>query len=83
VISLASLNAILADDWGWYTTCMDSLDKVQKYCNEHISEPDRKLLNEKIEALRSSAMNSKKSLKWTVRSKVGRKVQWYELPEEK
>jgi hypothetical protein len=83
VISLAALNAILADDWGWYTTCMDSFDKVQKFVVENIKDPDQKLLNEKIEAIRSSAANAKKSLKWTVRSKVGRKVQWYELPEEK
>jgi hypothetical protein len=83
VINLAEFNAILADDWGWYTTCTDSLEKVQQYVGKNFKDPDQKLLNDKIDLLRSSAANAKKSLKWTVRSKVGRKVQWYELPEEK
>jgi hypothetical protein len=83
IISLAAFNAILADDWGWYTTCTDSLDKVQQYVGKNFKDSEQKLLNDKIDLLRNSAVNAKKSLKWTVRSKVGRKVQWYELPEEK
>jgi hypothetical protein len=83
VISLSEINAVLSDDWGWYTTCMDTFDKVQKYIGEFTKDPDQKLLNEKIELIRSSSLSAKKSLKWTVRSKVGRKLQWYELPEEK
>jgi len=83
VISLKELNAILSDDWGWYTTCTDNLDKIQQFVLEFINDPDKPMLLDKIDLIRSHAQSSKKSLKWTVRSKVGRKVQWYELPEEK
>jgi hypothetical protein len=83
VISLKELNLILCDDWGWYTTCMDNLEKIQHFIQESFKDPDQKLLTEKIDLIRSHAQSSKKSFKWTVRSKVGRKVQWYELPEEK
>jgi hypothetical protein len=83
VISLKEMNAILSDDWGWYTTCVDNLDKVQQFVLESINDPDKPMLLDKIDLIRSHAQTSKKSLKWTVRSKVGRKVQWYELPEEK
>jgi hypothetical protein len=83
IISLKELNAILSDDWGWFTTCVDNLDKIQQFVLENISDPDKPMLLDKIDLIRSHAQSSKKSLKWTVRSKVGRKVQWYELPEEK
>ena len=83
IISLNDINAILSDDWGWFTTCMDSFDKVKQYVNESIAGPDQELLIQKIELIRTSTVNTKKSIKWTVRSKLGRKVQWYELPEEK
>jgi hypothetical protein len=83
VISLKELNAIMSDDWGWFTTCMDNLDKVQRFVLESIQDPDKPMLLDKVDLIRSHAQSSKKSLKWTVRSKVGRKVQWYELPEEK
>jgi hypothetical protein len=83
VISLKELNAILSDDWGWFTTCVDNLDKIQRFVLESINDPDKPMLLDKIDLIRSHAQSSKKSLKWTVRSKVGRKVQWYELPEEK
>lgn len=83
IISMDEMNAILSDDWGWYTTCMDNLAKIQQFVQEFIISPDQNLLLQKIVFIQSQAQCAKKSLKWTLRSKVGRKVQWYELPEEK
>lgn len=83
VISLKEVNAVLCDDWGWFTTCMDNLDKIRKFVDDTFQGADHEKLSSRIEKLQSSAQEGKKSLKWTVRSKVGRKIQWYELPEEK
>lgn len=83
VISLKELNTILGDDWGWYTTCMDNLEKILLFVNETYKGEDHIKLAERVEKIITGAQACKKSLKWTVRSKVGRKIQWYELPEEK
>jgi hypothetical protein len=83
IISLNELNAIWCDDWGWYTTCMDNLDKIHTFVEEKFSDADQKKLNTKIGLIQANAESTKKTLKWTLRSKVGRKLPWYELPEEK
>jgi hypothetical protein len=83
VISIQAINEVVCNDWGWYTTCMDNLEKILIFIGESFDANVQKTLKDRIELIRSNAYNSKKSLKWTVRAKIGRKVQWYELPEEK
>lgn len=83
VISIKTLNEVLCNDWGWYTTCMDNLEKILVFIGESFDVTKQEILKDRIELIKSNAYNSKKSLKWSVRSKIGRKVQWYELPEEK
>jgi hypothetical protein len=83
IISLIAINSIISNDWGWYTTCLDNLDEISSYVRENFIDFEKNILLEKIDQIRTSAQNSTKSLKWKIRSTVGRKVQWYELPEEK
>lgn len=67
---------LLSDDWGFYTTVTDNIDRL---LNE-FSPPSN--VAEKLKALKDKIEKEPKSLKWKMRAKVGRKVKWYEEPEE-
>ena len=67
---------LLADDWGFYTTVTDNIQKILNEFN-----PPSKVA-EKLRQLMKKLEDEPKSLKWKMRAKVGRKVKWYEEPEE-
>jgi len=76
---------VLGSDWGWWRTVTDNLAKVPALALEH---PDFAPEDAHIDPLKNAARlleiaeAAPKSLQWKVRSKVGDKVRWYELPEE-
>ncbi len=82
VINVDYLIGITSEDWGWHTTCSDSLEKLTHYAEERLPKPERASLETKIAELQQRMNGSPKSLKWKMRSALGRKMQWYELPEE-
>ncbi len=83
-ISPTRLAAIAGRDWGWYTTLMDNLAKAQAHVRtvgdlapqlvDHVAGR----LVEVIGVLEASP----KSLGWRTRARLGRRIAWYELPEE-
>ncbi len=73
-----------SEEWGPYKTVTINLDKVEEYAKKlPFSESDKLSLINKIEGLKQSIEKADKSLKWKMRARVGEKVKWYELPEEK
>lgn len=82
VINVEYLIGVTSDDWGWHTTCSDSLKKLIDFVNERLPLPQRELLVSRIAELQNQMDAAPKSLKWRLRNVVGRRVQWYELPEE-
>ncbi len=73
-----------SEDWGVYKTITLNLGKVSDYAKTLQFVPeDLEMLNSKIEIITKSIENSDKSIRWKMRSKIGEKVRWYELPEEK
>jgi hypothetical protein len=81
VINMDYILSITSHDWGWYTTCMDSLEKVTAYA-EGLPNPLRCKIVNQINNLRSQMEAAPKGLRWKLRSAIGRRIQWYELPEE-
>jgi len=81
-ISLERMNQILSSDWGWYTTVIDNLKKVQAVSgitlNEIESNEVKSIISKMIEIIETEP----KSTKWKARALVGRKKIWYEIPEE-
>jgi hypothetical protein len=73
-----------AEDWGPYKTLTNNLTKVGAFAEGlPLSAEDGKLVQERIRGLVDDIERSDKSLKWKMRSRIGEKVRWYELPEEK
>jgi len=75
-IDIKYITKLLADDWGFYTTVTDN---IQKILNE-FNPPSN--ISEKLKQLMKKLEDEPKSIKWKMRAKVGRKVKWYEEPEE-
>ena len=77
--------AVLAADWGWWRTVTDSLAKLPDLLS---SQPGLAPPYPRFDALTQAkqlqevAETVPKGLKWKLRSNVGDRVRWYELPEE-
>ncbi|AGB18165.1 nucleotidyltransferase family protein [Thermoanaerobacterium thermosaccharolyticum] len=82
-INLNSILDIVKNDWGWYTTIFDNLEKTVSMAKDILNQEDITTITEKILLIKTSIEQVPKSLKWKIRAKIGRKLQWYNIPEEK
>src|SRR5438876_16432 len=76
----------LGEDWGWWRTVTLNLDKIRTLARgegAHLVPSGAPFAaDEQLGRLRQAADDAPKSLKWKLRSKVGERKRWYELPEE-
>ena len=73
---------ICARDWGWYTTVTDNLEKITAVSNAPLEGEAPERASSRIGVLRAAIEAAPKSLKWRTRAALGRRVAWYEQPEE-
>jgi hypothetical protein len=73
---------LLAADWGWWRTATESLEHVRNYAAdlEPLSSLDAVVRH--AAELRVRIDEAPKSLKWKLRARIGKRVRWYDLPEE-
>lgn len=76
------LSRLAAGDWGWYTTIMDNLDRVDGLAHEYLSPQEVSRVIAHSSTLRHALMDEPKGFRWRTRNTIGRRVQWYEVPEE-
>lgn len=82
-LNLTPLGARCAADWGLYTTVTDNLGGCADLLGELIpGTEDRARITRRIAAVTDALTAAPKSLSWQLRAKVGRRVRWYQLPEE-
>jgi hypothetical protein len=77
----ARVAAICAEDWGWHTTVSENLQKVEAV-GLGLGGEARERATRAIHRLRSAITEAPKSLRWRLRSVIGRRMAWYEEPEE-
>ena len=82
-LNLSRMVGFLAGDWGWYTTVTDNLQKLADWTRTTVTGIPTEPLLTKISQILERAEREPKSLKWKMRARVGRRVPWYQLPEEK
>jgi len=80
-ISVQEICKLTSDDWGLYKTFTKSLGKVRKVLPEYLNGVELTETDKRIDLLLSRIEGGPKSLRWKLRSLIGVKVQWYELPE--
>lgn len=80
VLGLDRLEAVTAGDWGWFTTASDSLARIRERVD--VAGPLADVAAQRLDAIAASIDLAPKSLRWRARARVGRRMPWYELPEE-
>jgi len=79
---LEYIKGILSNDWGWYTTTTDNLKFLKELSKDYLTGELHDSVNKTIDYMLETFENAPKSLSWKMRSIIGRKVQWYDEPEE-
>lgn len=73
---------LLSQDWGFYYTATQNLDRVQAFASERLEGASRDEVSQRVGRLRDEIEAAPKSRKWKIRAKLGTKVSWYEEVEE-
>jgi hypothetical protein len=74
---------LCGSDWGLFTTINDNLRRTRELVGEfHLDAAERDSLVTRIDGLTQAMSDAPKTTRWKVRAKVGRRVRWYEVPEE-
>jgi hypothetical protein len=74
---------VVGGDWGWYATVQTNLEKLASRARSISGDAAlRALLGERITGLQAVVEEAPRSLRWRLRAVVGRRMAWYELPEE-
>jgi hypothetical protein len=85
VIDTGRFAKLLGADWGWWRTVTINLAKLPGLVAE---KPDLAPPNPPFDPVAQSqrlleiAQSAPKTVKWKLRSNIGDRVRWYELPEE-
>ena len=85
-IGLGRYGEVVGNDWGWWRTVTENLDRVVELASGELRGlvPAAATFDpvEQARRLRIHADDVQKSLRWKIRSRVGERVRWYEVPEE-
>jgi hypothetical protein len=82
-LNLAPVVSRCAADWGLFTTVTDNLDACAGLLGDlPAGAADRARIAGRITAVKEAVAAAPKSLQWQLRARVGRRMRWYELPEE-
>jgi hypothetical protein len=76
---------LMGEDWGWWRTVTLNLERIR----DVLANGDRPVLAggridpiAQLDALARAAEEVPKSRRWKLRSRIGERKRWYELPEE-
>jgi hypothetical protein len=79
----AYLARLSGADWGVYTTLTDSLQKIREFLPSlSLDTTSAAAVRERLDKLRGMMDAERKGTAWRLRALVGRRVTWYDLPEE-
>lgn len=81
-LDMATISDLCAGDWGWYTSVNDSLDRALAEARTLLSADEAETVAQRVATIKQQLADAPKSLGWRSRALVGRRVAWYELPEE-
>jgi hypothetical protein len=83
LLNLAPVVARCGSDWGLYTTVTDNLGACTEVLGSVVpGAADRERIAGRIADITAAVSGAPKSSRWQLRARVGRRVRWYELPEE-
>ena len=82
-LSAKRVAQVCGSDWGWYTTIRDNVEVVRDHAARVlVDSADTALVTARLDQLLKAMDDAPKSTKWKLRARVGRRVKWYEIPDE-
>ena len=82
-INAGRIAELCAKDWGLYTTIGITMDLLEeRLLASSLTSEEQERMRGRLAALRMTMEDAPKTTAWKLRAKVGKKVRWYELPEE-
>lgn len=82
-VNAGRIAELCAKDWGLWRTFTANLSAVGGHVERYdLPEEGRKLITGRIAELQERIEREPKTLAWKMRSKIGERKRWYELPEE-
>jgi hypothetical protein len=82
-LNLAPVAERCAADWGLYTTVTGNLSACGEMLGKlGVAAVDRERIARRLASVSDALTAAPKSLSWQLRAKVGRRVRWYQTPEE-
>jgi hypothetical protein len=81
-VNVPRITELTSEDWGLQRTFELNLERLRQGLAEQPLEPgERRLVEERIDALTRAMDAAPKSRRWRIRAKVGERKRWYEEPE--
>jgi hypothetical protein len=75
---------LCARDWGLWRTITGTLGRLEQELPGYSLGADKNNdVRNRIQGLRNALDGAPKTMKWKMRDRIGDRVAWYELPEEK
>ncbi len=83
VLNMAQVTDVCGQDWGFYTTVTDNLGKTHALLESILSQSEhRGVVAERTDILLANLEAAPKSRGWRRRAKIGRRMRWYQTPDE-
>jgi len=81
-IDVEYITALLAGDWGWWRTATMVLERLDRFARELDGFDRAGDVHHLIRDLLGAIEAQPKSRRWKMRSRIGERARWYDLPEE-
>ena len=82
-LNVGYVGEVCGDDWGFYTTVTDNLEKTRQLLDGILTDAgQRGLVSERAIAIASALEETPKSRGWRRRARIGRRIKWYQTPDE-
>jgi hypothetical protein len=73
---------LTSNDWGLYTTLGDNLVKSKEHLLDYLQGKEVNLVEQRVDQILQTMQTAPKSFRWRARAKIGRRMEWYDLPDE-
>jgi hypothetical protein len=82
-LNLARMAEACSADWGLYTTVTDNLAGCASLLSELVATAaDRARIAARADAVARALEQAPKTIAWRMRARVGRRIRWFQVPEE-
>jgi hypothetical protein len=82
-LNVRRIAQVTGANWGWHTTVSDNLQKLVELANQVLPVDKAEHIRDKVGTILEQMEREPKSMAWKVRAKIGRRIPWYVIPDEK